>query len=71
MCTATSAVDLIRDHGQFATITPDGLIASVPCLGPADGLVDIDDRVFEEFATFPVDDRGHVSLDDVRSWLGY
>ncbi|MBC6714778.1 hypothetical protein H9Q09_01080 [Aurantimonas sp. DM33-3] len=71
MCTATSAVAFILDHGQFATVTPDGLLASAPCLGPADGIAFLDDRVFDETTTFPIDDRGHVSLDDVRSWLGY
>lgn len=69
MCTAASAVAFILDHGHFATVTPDGVLAHSICGIRAPERED--DEWFEEPTVFEIDENGGVSTNAVRSWLGY
>lgn len=74
MANVQSTIQFIQDHGHFAAVTADGLLALTECAYTVDGAcaagVDYDDRFFVEPTVFPIVD-GNVSNRAVRDWLGY
>jgi len=79
------AISFIRDHGHFAAMTLDGVLAQSTSVMDrptcsihdacwmADGTLVrfVDDIYFEETTVFDVDDHGMVDVNAVRIWLGY
>lgn len=74
MATAHNTIQFIQDHGHFAAITADGVLALTECAYTADGAcaagIEPNDRYFVEPTVFPIVD-GNVSTRAVRDWLGY
>jgi hypothetical protein len=77
--TYCQAIRIIQDHGHFAAITKDGLLALSEVVAPPHGVnvfdchvsAELADRVFLEPMLFEVDADGMVPSKPVRMWLGY